>query len=475
MPDRPHVVIIGGGFAGLDAARALAKVECDVTLIDRHNHHVFSPLLYQVATAGLSAGDIASPIRWILRRQDRLRVLLATVEHIDTSARQLRLDYGETIAYDYLVVGAGATHSYFGHDAWSVSAPGLKTLDDALEIRGRVLRAFEEAERDPDPARQKFLLTFVIIGGGPTGVELAGALAEIAKHALKEEFDAIDPASARIILLEAGPSILTSFPESLRQSARRSLVRLGVDVREKSLVTDIDDRGVAIGAERIDAHTVLWAAGVAASPIGRQLGPVDRVGRVIVEPDLSVPGHPDVFVAGDLACYTHQTGKPLLGVAQVAKQMGKHAAKNIARRIRGEATTTFHYTDPGNMATIGTCGRHCRFRLASRVWLSRVDAVALHPHPVPDRIQESALRHDPVGGFLPHVPAQCPLDHAGSFTLAIRLRVEAYSSVASTSGRWRRQSTSARRMSTGRIPHATALRWASPAANWLEAARKEPT
>jgi NADH:quinone reductase (non-electrogenic) len=350
---RPHVVIIGGGFAGLDAARALAGVECDVTLIDRHNHHVFSPLLYQVATAGLSAGDIASPIRWILRRQPRLRVLLATVEQIDTTAKQLRLDYGETIAYDYLVVGAGATHSYFGHDAWIASAPGLKTLDDALEIRGRVLRAFEEAERDPDRARQKFLLTFVIIGGGPTGVELAGALAEIAKHALKEEFDAIDPASARIILLEAGPSILTSFPESLRQSARRSLVRLGVDVREKSLVTEIDDRGVAIGSERIDAHTVLWAAGVAASPVGRQLGPVDRVGRVIVEPDLSVPGHPDVFVAGDLACYTHQTGKPLLGVAQVAKQMGKHAAKNIARRIRGEATTTFHYVDPGNMATIG--------------------------------------------------------------------------------------------------------------------------
>ena len=350
---RLQVVIIGGGFAGLDAARALAKVDCDVTLIDRHNHHVFSPLLYQVATAGLSAGDIASPIRWILRRQQRLRVLLATVEQIDMATKHVRLDYGETITYDYLIVGAGATHSYFGHDAWSASAPGLKTLDDALEIRGRVLRAFEEAERDPDPARQKFLMTFVIIGGGPTGVELAGALAEIARHALKAEFDAIDPASAAIILLEAGPSILTSFPESLRQSARRSLIRLGVDVREKSLVTGIDERGVAIGSERIDAHTVLWAAGVAASPIGRQLGPVDRVGRVIVEPDLSVPGHPEVFVAGDLACYTHQTGKPLLGVAQVAKQMGKHAAKNVARRIRGEATTTFRYVDPGNMATIG--------------------------------------------------------------------------------------------------------------------------
>ncbi len=354
MSQRPHVVIIGGGFAGLDAARALARVECDVTLIDRHNHHVFSPLLYQVATAGLSPGDIASPIRWILRRQDRLRVMLATVEHIDIAEKRVRLDHEATIQYDYLIVGAGATHSYFGHDAWSAQAPGLKTLDDALEIRGRVLRAFEEAERDPDPARQKFLLTFVIIGGGPTGVELAGALAEIARHALKAEFDAIDPASARIILLEAGPSILTSFPETLRQSARRSLVRLGVDVRENSAVTEIDDRGVGIGAERIDAHTVLWAAGVAASPIGRELGgALDRVGRVIVEPDLSVPGHPDVFVAGDLACFTHQTGKPLLGVAQVAKQMGKHAALNIARRIKGQSTTQFRYVDPGNLATIG--------------------------------------------------------------------------------------------------------------------------
>jgi NADH dehydrogenase len=346
-------VIIGGGFAGLDAARALARVECDVTLIDRHNHHVFSPLLYQVATAGLSPGDIASPIRWILRRQDRLRVLLATVEHVDLAARRVRLDHGESVQYDYLIVGAGATHSYFGHDAWSAVAPGLKSLDDALEIRGRVLRAFEEAERDPDPARQRFLVTFVIIGGGPTGVELAGALAEIARHALKSEFDSIDPASAQIILVEAGPSILTSFPETLRDSARRSLARLGVEVRENSAVTAIDDHGVAIGARRIDAHTVLWAAGVAASPMGRELGAVDRVGRVIVEPDLSVPGHPEVFVAGDLACFTHQTGKPLLGVAQVAKQMGKHAARNIARRIKGEPTTQFRYVDPGNMATIG--------------------------------------------------------------------------------------------------------------------------
>ncbi len=353
MGPHPKVVIIGGGFAGLDAARALATVDCDVTVIDRHNHHVFSPLLYQVATAGLSAGDIASPIRWILRRQDRLRVLMATVDQIDPAAKRLRLDGGGVIAYDYLIVGAGATHSYFGHDAWSASAPGLKSLDDALEIRRRLLRAFEEAEREPDPARQRFLLTFVLIGGGPTGVELAGALAEIARHALKAEFDAIDPASARIILLEGGPSILPTFPESLRASARRSLIRLGVEVRENALVTDVDERGVAIGNERIDAHTVLWAAGVAASPVGRQLGPVDRVGRVLVEPDLSVPGHPDTFVAGDLACFTHQTGKPLPGVAQAAKQMGKHAAKNIARRMRGEATKPFRYIDPGNMATIG--------------------------------------------------------------------------------------------------------------------------
>jgi len=354
MATLPQVVIIGGGFAGLDAARRLRKVPCEVTIVDRHNHHVFQPLLYQVATAGLSPGDIASPIRWILRKQARLRVLLANVERIEPSAKQLVLDRGERLTYDYLIVAAGATHSYFGHDAWSDIAPGLKTLDDALALRRRLLLAFEDAEREPDPARQRLLLTFVLIGGGPTGVELAGALAEIARQALKEEFDAVDPASARILLIEAGPSILPAFPENLRDSARRALQRLGVDVREGRAVSNVEPGAVSIGDERIEAHTIVWAAGVAAESISRDLSQeLDRVGRVIVNPDLSVPGNPAVFVAGDLASFSHQTGKPLPGVAQVAKQEGAHAAANIGRLIAGQPTKPFRYYDPGNMATIG--------------------------------------------------------------------------------------------------------------------------
>jgi NADH dehydrogenase len=348
------VIIIGGGFAGLDAARRLRNVECDVTIVDRHNHHVFQPLLYQVATAGLSPGDIASPIRWILRKQKRVRVLLAKVERIDSKAKRIQLDGGTTLSYDYLIVAAGATHSYFGHDEWAGTAPGLKTLDDALGIRRRLLLAFEEAEREPNPVYQRRLLTFVLIGGGPTGVELAGALGEIARQALRAEFNNVDPAIARIILIEAGPSILPAFPEALRESARRALLKLGVDVRVGKAVTKIEDGAVWVGDERIDAHTILWAAGVAAAPLSRDLGPgLDRAGRVIVEADLSVAGHPDVFVAGDLALFTHQTGKPLPGVAQVAKQQGRHAAANVARLISGKKTTPFRYLDPGNMATIG--------------------------------------------------------------------------------------------------------------------------
>jgi len=354
MERLPQVVIIGGGFAGLAAARRLRSVACEVTLIDRHNHHVFQPLLYQVATAGLSPGDIASPIRWILRRQPRLRVLLGTVERIDTAAKQVWLDGRDAVSYDYLIVAAGATHSYFGHDEWSAVAPGLKTLDDALAIRRRLLLAFEEAEREHNAVLQRRLLTFVIVGGGPTGVEMAGALAEIARQALRSEFDAIDPASARIVLIEAGPSILPAFPADLRASAKRALRRLGVEVREGTAVTQVEEGRVLLGDERLEAHTILWAAGVAAAPLGRDLGPqLDRAGRVIVEPDLSAPGHAGVFVAGDLASFTHQTGKPLPGVAQVAKQQGTHAARNVARLVRGEATRPFHYIDPGNMATIG--------------------------------------------------------------------------------------------------------------------------
>jgi NADH dehydrogenase len=354
MAGVPQVVIIGGGFAGLAAARQLRNVPCEVTIIDRHNHHVFQPLLYQVATAGLSPGDIASPIRWILRRQQNVRVLLGNVERIDTAARKVWLDGQDSVAYDYLIVAAGATHSYFGHDEWSTAAPGLKTLDDALAIRRRLLLAFEEAEREHNAVLQRRLLTFVIIGGGPTGVEMAGALAEIARQALRSEFDEIDPASARIILVEAGPSILPAFPQTLRASARRALLRLGVEVREGTAVTQVEEGAVSIGGERINAHTILWAAGVAAAPIGRDLGPdLDRAGRVNVAPDLSAPGHEHVFVAGDLASFPHQTGKPLPGVAQVAKQQGAHAARNVARLLRGEATRPFRYIDPGNMATIG--------------------------------------------------------------------------------------------------------------------------
>ena len=354
MARLPQVVIIGGGFAGLAAARQLKNIQCEVTIIDRHNHHVFQPLLYQVATAGLSPGDIASPIRWILRKQARIRILLGTVERLDTAARKVWMDHNEAVPYDYLIVAAGATHSYFGHDEWATVAPGLKTLDDALAVRRRLLLAFEEAEREHNAVLQRRLLTFVIIGGGPTGVEMAGALAEIARQALRSEFDAVDPSSARILLIEAGPSILPSFPDSLRASARRALRRLGVDVREGTAVTDVEDGRVKFAGEWIEAHTILWAAGVAAAPLGRDLGPaLDRAGRVIVEPDLSVPGHDGVFVAGDLASFSHQTGKPLPGVAQVAKQQGTHAARNIARRIRGEATAPFRYFDPGNMATIG--------------------------------------------------------------------------------------------------------------------------
>lgn len=354
MARLPQVIIVGGGFAGLAAAKRLRKVACEVTLVDRYNHHVFQPLLYQVATAGLSPGDIASPIRWILRHQPRLRVLLANVAHVDSAAKQVRLDGGDVLSYDYLIVAAGATHSYFGKDEWSAVAPGLKTLDDALAIRRRVLLAFEEAEREPNPVYQRRLLNFVLIGGGPTGVELAGALGEIARQALRSEFDAVDPAIARITLIEAGPSILPSFPESLRESARRALVRLGIEVRVGKPVTRVEEGAVWIGDERIEAHTILWAAGVAAAPLSRDLEPrLDRAGRVIVEADLSVPRHPGVFIAGDLASFSHQTGSPLPGVAQVAKQQGSHAAANIARLLAGQPTTAFHYFDPGNMATIG--------------------------------------------------------------------------------------------------------------------------
>jgi NADH:ubiquinone reductase (H+-translocating) len=354
MSHRPRVVIVGGGFAGLDAARALRGAEVDVTVVDRHNHHVFQPLLYQVATAALSPGDIASPIRWVLRKQTNIRVLLATVTDVDAAGKSVGLDDGTRLPFDYLIVAPGAGHSYFGRDDWAAYAPGLKTLDDALVLRRRMLLAFEDAEREPDISRRRHLLTFAIIGGGPTGVELAGALAEIARHTLREEFDAIDPESARIILIEAGATILSTFPESLRNSARRALRKLGVEVWENARVNDVQHDALVVGDERVTAHTIIWAAGVAGSPLGRTLGvPLDRAGRVIVNEDLSVPGHPAIFVAGDLAGFTHQDGQQLPGVAQVAKQQGRHAGRNIRRLLAQELTVPFRYRDPGNMATVG--------------------------------------------------------------------------------------------------------------------------
>jgi len=349
----PHVVIIGGGFGGLTAAKILRNTECRVTLLDRRNHHVFQPLLYQVAAAALSPGDIAAPIRWVLRRSRNVRVLLAEVATIDVDTRRVVLTDADSVAYDYLIVAPGASHTYFGHPEWESSAPGLKTLEDALEIRRRVLLAFERAERETDPARRRELLTFVLVGGGPTGVELAGTLAEIARQTLRDEFTSIDTSVTRIVLVEAGQTILPSFPEKLRDAARHALVRLRVEVREHTTVTGVDQHGVWLGQERLDAGTILWAAGVAASPLLKTLGSaLDRAGRVVVEPDLSIAGHPEVFVIGDAAAF-HQDGQLLPGVAQVAIQGAAHAAKTILRREHGEPSTTFVYRDLGNLAIIG--------------------------------------------------------------------------------------------------------------------------
>jgi NADH dehydrogenase len=351
---KPAIVIVGGGFGGLDAARALNGAPVQVTLVDRRNHHVFQPLLYQVATAALSPGDIAAPIRWILRKQDNVRVLLAEVQGIDIAAKRLKLDGGHDLAYDYLILATGAAHSYFGHNEWQRFAPGLKTIEDALEIRRRMLLAFERAERESDPAIQRQYLTFAVVGGGPTGVELAGALAEIAKQTLRDEFSRIEPEVARIVLLEAGPSILPTFAPKLRDASRRMLRSLGVEVWENTMVTGVEGGVVHLGQDRLTARTVVWAAGVTASPLGKLLDvSVDRSGRVAVEQDLSVPGHPEIYVVGDLGVFTHQTGQPLPGVAQVAMQGGRAAARNVLRRVKGAPTLPFHYRDLGNLATIG--------------------------------------------------------------------------------------------------------------------------
>ena len=347
-----HVVILGGGFGGLWATRALASAPVRVTLVDRTNHHLFQPLLYQVALAGLSAPDIAAPLRQILRRQRNVTVRMDEARSIDPRQRRVELA-GGSLDYDWLVVATGARHAYFGHDEWSVHAPGLKTLGDALRIRHRMLAAFEAAEREPDPARQAHWLEFVIIGGGPTGVELAGTLAEIARHTLPREFRNCDPGRARIHLVEAGPRVLASMPPALSERARRQLERLGVEVHTGAAVTRIDADGVDIGARRIEARTVLWAAGVAASPLGASLGVErDRAGRIAVAPELSLPAHPEVFVIGDLASVA-QDGTPVPGVAPAAKQMGAHVAKVIRARLAGRPARAFRYRDYGNLATIG--------------------------------------------------------------------------------------------------------------------------
>jgi NADH dehydrogenase len=349
----PRVVIVGGGFGGLYAARALAYAPASVTVVDRTNHHVFQPLLYQVATASLSPSQIAYPIRGVLRRQTNTRVILAEAVAVDAAARKVRLRDGE-LDYDYLVLAPGARHSYFGHDDWEPLAPGLKTLEDALEIRRRILLAFERAERESDPARRAALLTFVVVGGGPTGVELAGAIGEIACTVLARDFRTIDTREAHTILVEAGPRILAAFPESLAERAERSLERLCVEVRTGAPVSAVEPGGVTVGGDRITTETVFWAAGVAPSPLLRSLGaPLDRAGRVRVNADLTIPGHSEVFVIGDAAALAGADGRALPGLAPVALQQGEHAARAIRRALAGEAAEAFRYRDRGTMATIG--------------------------------------------------------------------------------------------------------------------------
>jgi NADH:ubiquinone reductase (H+-translocating) len=361
MAARQRVVIIGGGFGGLKAAQALAREPVDVTLIDRRNFHLFQPLLYQVATGGLSPANIAAPLRAILKSRDNVQVLLAEVQHIDIARREVILRE-ETIPYDILVVATGSTHSYFGHPEWEQWAPSLKTIEDATEIRRRVLSAFEAAEREPDPARQQALLTFVIVGGGPTGVELAGAVAELARCTLRGNFRHFDPASARIILVEGASRVLTAFDPALSAKAARSLEHLGVTVRTGGLVTGVAAHEVTVrfgdDEQVFAARTVLWAAGVAASPLGKVVADatgakLDRGGRLMVEPDLSLPGHAEIFVIGDLASFSHQTGEPLPGLAPVAMQQGTYLAKVLRRRREGKTLRPFHYFDRGVMATIG--------------------------------------------------------------------------------------------------------------------------
>ncbi|MET0402814.1 MAG: NAD(P)/FAD-dependent oxidoreductase [Cystobacter sp.] len=349
--DQHHVVIVGAGFGGLEAARKLRKADCKVTVVDRYNHHLFQPLLYQVATAVLSPADISAPIRNILHGRNT-SVLLAEARSVDTARKVLVCEGGE-VPYDTLVLATGATHSYFNHPEWAHVAPGLKTLNDAVAIRERILLALEAAERETDPELQAEWLTFVVIGGGPTGVELAGALSYMLRHSLPKDFRRIDTTRARVLLLEGLPRVLTQYPEPLSETARADLGKLGVEVRTGSMVTGVDVRGVSVGEDRIPSRTVLWGAGVAASPLMRSLNvPLDKAGRVKVEPTLTVPGHDDIFVLGDVASFV-EDGKPVPGIAPAAMQMGRHVASSILARLKGEPIKPFHYVDKGSFAVIG--------------------------------------------------------------------------------------------------------------------------
>ena len=362
-PEIPHVLILGGGFAGLYAARGLKRAPVRVTVVDRRNHHLFQPMLYQVATAALNPSDIAAPIRSVLRDQANTNVLLAEVWTIDPAARRVVFADGAEMTYDYLVVATGAHHSYFGHDEWQSLAPGLKSIEDAVAIRQRVLLAFEQAERELDPVRRHALLTFVVVGGGPTGVETAGALAELRRYALRRDFRHIDPGEATVLLLEGGPRLLPSYPASLGEKAKLELRRLGVEVRTETLVTDIRPGSVAAAGWTIPTQTVIWAAGNVASPVLKCLGtPLDNAGRAIVEPDCTIPGHPEVFVLGDAALFNHQTGGPLPGICPVAIQMGQYTARTIQGDLQRQPRRAFSYWDKGQLAVIG------RGRAVADIW-----------------------------------------------------------------------------------------------------------
>jgi len=368
MSDRPanglpHVLILGGGFAGLYAALGLKRAPVRVTLVDRQNHHLFQPMLYQVATAALNPSDIAAPIRSVLRKHRNAEVVLAEVKSIDPDARRVVFADGGESTYDYLIVATGARHSYFGHDDWEMLAPGLKSIEDALEIRQRVLLAFERAERERDVVRRHAYLTFVVVGGGPTGVETAGALAELRRYALRRDFRHIDPGEATVLLLEGGPRLLPSYPPSLGDKAKLELRRLGVEVRTETFVTDVRPGSVVAAGWTIPTQTVIWAAGNMASPVLSCLRtPLDQVGRAIVEPDCSIPGHPEVFVLGDAALFNHQQGGPLPGICPVAIQMGEYTARTIIGDLAGRPRRAFHYWDKGQLAVIG------RGRAVADIW-----------------------------------------------------------------------------------------------------------